>query len=170
MPHVLIRESNTLLSMDVCDSSPWIPVDTQTGYLLPTLTWKITCWQFDWTLQSSSGRNVSRLFSLMQKPLKGFNICRIPLPSSYSTLMQLKCTRLSSSIAQLIQELHLGEAMAVLDGVISGFVSVVWAQGSLMARKSRMPLGFQTDMCGWIFVVCCSCMGTALSCNISFSK
>ena len=31
------------------------------------------------------------------------------------------------------QELHLGEA---LDGVISGFVSVVWVQGSLMARKS----------------------------------
>ena len=90
-------------------------------------------------------------------------------PGTLMSLTQLKCTRFSSSIAQLIQELHLGEA---LDGVISGFVSEVWAQGSLMARKSgaRMPLGFQTDMCGWIFVVCCSCMWTALSFNISFSK
>ena len=42
-------------------------------------------------------------------------------PGTLMSLTQLKCTRLSSSIAQLIQELHLGEA---LDGVISGFVRI----------------------------------------------
>ena len=33
------------------------------GYLLLTLAWKIICRHFDWMLQSSTGRNIGKLFS-----------------------------------------------------------------------------------------------------------